>query len=189
MHGRRLVVAIVGAPVLAVLALTAFVSPVRAAGPPNITGTWKCCSGGGAGHQRLTIVDTSGTLTGHGGFNGVMYPISGSISGRHARIVTGPCKQVPDYTATFKGVVSADDTTIKGTWTDTFGQSGTFTATRVHGPAVAATAPMTSTISRSALYEERITLSRPATSARPGVRAAGSPYSEGRALTPDRLRK
>jgi hypothetical protein len=150
MNVRRLTVAMVGAPLLAAFALMAYSTPARAAAPPNITGTWKCCSGGGAGHQRWTITDTSGTLTGHGGFNGVMYPISGSISGSRARIVTGPYKHLPQYTATFKGVVSADDLTIKGTWTDTFGQSGTFTATRVHGPAVAATAP-TNPISRGAL--------------------------------------
>jgi len=160
MYGRRLVVTLVGAPVIAALALMAGVSPARAAGSPDITGTWRCCGAGGAAHQRFVITDTSGTLTGHGGGGYYTYPIRGKIAGSDARIVTGPYRQLPSYTATFKGVVSADGTTIKGTWTSNQHQSGTFTATRVRGPAVAATGPSTTTSSRSALYEERIKLAR-----------------------------
>jgi hypothetical protein len=189
MYRRRLMVAMVGTPVLAALALIAGVSPARAAGPPDISGTWRCCGAGGAAHQRFVITDTSGALSGHGGGGFYTYPIRGRIAGSHARIVTGPYKQLPSYTATFKGVVSADGTTIRGTWTSNQHQSGTFTATRVRGPVVAATGPSTITISRSTLYEERITLARPVPSSRPVAHVAGSPYIEGRALTPARLRR
>jgi hypothetical protein len=55
------------------------------------------------------------------------------------RIFTGPYKQRPSDTATFRGAVSGNDMTIHGTWSSNIGQSGTFTATRV-GTAPAAAA-------------------------------------------------
>jgi hypothetical protein len=148
MYVRRLVRAIVGVPVLVALAAMASVSPARAAGTPNISGTWRCCDAGGAGHQRWVITDSSGKLSGHGGGGGYSWPIRGQIAGSSARIVTGPYKQVPSYTATFRGTVSASNTLVNGTWTSTWGQSGTFTAVRIGAaPAAVATSPSTITSS------------------------------------------
>jgi hypothetical protein len=145
MRVRRLAVALVGAPLLVTVGLMACVLPARAAGAPDISGTWRCCGAGGAAHQRWVITDSGGKLSGHGGGPVITYPIRGRVAGSRARIVTGPYKQLPSYTATFRGVVSPDDTTIKGTWTSNAGQSGTFTAVRIR-PAAGSAASSPSTI-------------------------------------------
>jgi len=142
MNVRRLVVAIVAAPMLMAIVAMACVSPARAAGSPDISGTWRCCGAGGAAHQKWVITDSSDRLSGHGGGGAITYPIRGRIADSNARLVTGPYKQLPSYTATFLGTVSASNTEIKGTWSSNAHQHGTFTAIRISGaPAAAAASP------------------------------------------------
>jgi hypothetical protein len=54
----------------------------------------------------------------------------GSVAGTSVSLTTGPYDQLPDYTATFAGTLSATGDSMSGTWSDTFGQNGTWTATR-----------------------------------------------------------
>ena len=93
---------------------------------PTLAGTWSCCGAGGAGAQNW-VITAAGTGNGSGG--GQSWPIHASLSGTSATIVTGPYVALPAYTATFKGTLADTGHTITGTWSDTYGQSGTFTAT------------------------------------------------------------
>jgi hypothetical protein len=48
-------------------------------------------------------------------------------------LTTGPYNQLPNYSATFKGTISAASNSMSGTWTDNQGQSGTWTSTLTSG--------------------------------------------------------
>ena len=50
------------------------------------------------------------------------------------RLTTGPYTQLPSYSATFTGTISANGKTMKGGWTSNHSQSGTWTATRTSAP-------------------------------------------------------
>ena len=113
--------------VLCVFAWTAIgVSSAAIKTTPSLAGTWSCCGAGGAGPQTW-VITSAGTGSGSGG--GHPWPIQASLSGTSATIITGPYVDLPAYTATFKGTLSATGDSMNGTWSDTYGQSGTFTAT------------------------------------------------------------
>jgi hypothetical protein len=120
-----------------------------AADSPDITGTWKCCGAGGAAAQTWVITSGTGTLSGHGSGGPYTFPISGTVSGNRATIITGPYDQLPGYTGTLTATISADGNTISGSWTSNIGQSGTFTATRTGAPAGTSAVAGPSTIATS----------------------------------------
>lgn len=125
MVGRCLPAVVVAAG----LGLVLSVALASAAGGTDITGTWTCCGAGGAGAQQWVITDSSGSLSGSGlEGTSVFATISGSVSGNSVTIVTTYTQDV-GYVATFVGTVSADGTTMSGSWTSNQHQSGTWTAT------------------------------------------------------------
>lgn len=117
---------------LALLFSATFAGGARAADPPDLTGTWSCCGAGGAAAQNFVITSGRGALAGRGELPGgqVFSTISGSVGGDAVTIVTTYNSFAPGYVATFVGTLSADQTTITGTWTSNRGQTGTWTATR-----------------------------------------------------------
>ena len=104
----------------------------RAAGTPDLAGTWKCCGPGGAAAQNFVITSGTGALAGTGELPGgsVFATITGSVSGTAVTIVTTYNSFSPGYVATFVGTLSTDQGMITGTWTSNVGQSGAWTATR-----------------------------------------------------------
>ena len=125
MVGRCLPAVVVAAG----LGLVLSVALASAAGGTDITGTWTCCGAGGAGAQQWVITDSSGRPSGSGlEGTSVFATISGSVSGNSVTIVTTYTQDV-GYVATFVGTVSADGTTMSGSWTSNQHQSGTWTAT------------------------------------------------------------
>jgi hypothetical protein len=100
--------------------------PTTASADASLAGTWSCCGAGGAGGQTWTL---RGDGKGDGSGNGLSWPMTWSNAGGAVTIVTGPYRTLPAYTATFTGTLSADGKTITGTWSDTYGQHGEFTAT------------------------------------------------------------
>ncbi len=117
-----------------VLGLMLSSGSASAAGTPTAAGTWSCCGAGGAGLQTWVIKSSGSRLSG-GGYDGSseFSPISGSVSGTSVTIVTGPYITDPGYSATFTGRLSADGSTMSGTWKSNANQSGTWTATRTAG--------------------------------------------------------
>lgn len=100
--GRALVTAIV------LLALSA--SQALAA---DITGTWDLPSGSVAA-QSWTFTAGTGTLAGEGGGGPYTWPMEGTIAGDAVQIKTA--YRETSYTAYFVGTVSADGSTMSGTW-------------------------------------------------------------------------
>ena len=107
------------------------VSSVAVAATPDVRGTWSCCGAGGAGAQTWVITSASGTGKGSGG--GSTWPMHGSVSGTSVSLTTGPYYNLPDYTAVLVGTFSKSGNTMSGTWSDTYGAHGTWTATRSGG--------------------------------------------------------
>ena len=120
-----------------VLALGAslMLSVSAAAAPTDVSGTWSCCGSGGAGVQTWVITESgSGALTGNGltPSGSVFATITGSVSGSNVTVVTTYNSFAPGYVATFVGTLSADGSTLSGSWSsnDKPPQTGTWTATR-----------------------------------------------------------
>jgi hypothetical protein len=113
--------------VLLVLGVAAIAVPSGASGANgSLAGTWACCGAGGAAEQTWVLTADG---KGDGSGNGLSWPMTWSNGGGAVTIVTGPYRTLPGYTATFTGTLSADGKTITGTWSDTYGQHGEFTAT------------------------------------------------------------
>lgn len=119
----------VAAFVFVVLWASVGATKVLAAARPDFTGHWSIvdhCTGGGCTGRDFfleeDLVQRGGKLTGTGG-----YVVDGSVSGASARFTaTG----YGGYVATFKVTMSSDGKTLKGTATDTQGQSFTITGQR-----------------------------------------------------------
>ncbi len=112
------------AAVVALAAGAGLSSAVAATSHASITGTWSVTGPSPLVAQQWTISEsTSGSLSGEGtGSSGPFATISGSVSGSSVTVVTTYTSV--SYTATFTGTVSADGTTMSGTWSDTNGLSG-----------------------------------------------------------------
>lgn len=122
-----------------VAAAVVWVAP--AAAQSSVSGTWSCCGSGGAAAQNFVITENGGTLTGVAKLpSGTEFAsISGTRSGSAVTIITTYYSSFASgYIGTMNGTLSADGTTIAGSWSSNSGQSGTFTATR-SGPAPAPT--------------------------------------------------
>ena len=123
---------------LALLGALVFAAGAHASTTVDVRGTW----GGGAkdasGTYPATIVLTdedfaTGAVVGHGSGNGYTWPEHITLTGSHMESIDGPYDQLPTYSGHGMGTVSADGNTIAGTWTDSSGQSGTFTWQRLSG--------------------------------------------------------
>jgi hypothetical protein len=125
MRTRRLLACALAPSCLLILAASG-----AAATKVNLRGTWRCCGSGGAGAQtwKITSTGTSGSIAGSGGGGSYTFPIKGRVTGHTVTLTTGPYAQLPSYSATFKGTVSARSRSMSGTWTSNVGQSGTWTA-------------------------------------------------------------
>jgi hypothetical protein len=102
------------------------------AGSIDLKGTWQCCGGGGGAAQTWVITSGRGSISGIGKLPGgqVFAALSGSVSGNHVTIIATYNSFSPGYVGTAIGTVSADGSTMSGTWTSNRNQSGTWTATR-----------------------------------------------------------
>jgi hypothetical protein len=135
---RRVVAGVLAIAFL--LALTT--SPLHAAGPVDVRGTWDGYAVTGIGSFHNTVVITSedfstGAISGTA--DGATYKVSGSVSGNTVTFATASA----GYTSHSIGSVSADGKLISGTFTDTNGRSGTFSfgrTTPVPSPNAVATA-------------------------------------------------
>ncbi len=111
-----------------------------AAAKPDFTGHWSIidhCIGGGCSGRDFyleeDLVQSGGKLTGSGG-----YVVDGSVSGASASFTaTG----YGGYVATFKVTMSSDGKTLKGTASDTQGQTFTITGQRAGGTVTAPATP------------------------------------------------
>jgi hypothetical protein len=102
----------------------------------NLTGTWSCCGSGGAAAQtwNVTAMDlSSGSFSGNGSGGGFTFPITGTATGDTVKLTTGPYNELPGYSATFSGTISASSNAMSGTWTSSQGQSGTWSSTLTSG--------------------------------------------------------
>ena len=120
-----------------VMACLSLVTPglTAAKASSDISGSWSCCGAGGAAAQTWKItMSPSGTLSGSGGGSPYTYPITGKVTGTSVTLTTGPYTQLPSYSATFTGTISANGRTMTGNWTSNQSQSGTWTATRTSAP-------------------------------------------------------
>ncbi len=100
---------------LALILMAVAAAPAGAAG--GITGTWHCCGAGGASEQNFVIVDSGGSLSGHGVEpDGSSFAvISGHVSAGSVTIVTTyEASFDAGYVATFTGTVSGE--TMSGSW-------------------------------------------------------------------------
>jgi hypothetical protein len=119
--------------VLAALAVAFAPGPVTAQTSFDITGVWDCCGAGGAfpSSWTLTALDQStGEFSGTGSGGAYTWPTTGRIEGNSLTITTGPYNELPSYTATWTATLAADGQSMTGSWSDTNGQSGTFTTTK-----------------------------------------------------------
>lgn len=80
----------------------------------DITGTWDMASPDIA-DQTWTFTAGTGTLAGSGAGGPYTWPMEGTISGNAVQIKT-TYNELPSYTAYLVGTVSADGTTMSGTW-------------------------------------------------------------------------
>lgn len=98
----------------------------------QMTATWNCCGDGGAAAQDFLISASGGSLSGTARLpDGQTFArISGSRAGDAVTIVTTYTALRPGYVATFVGTLAPGASSISGSWSDTLGQRGTFTATR-----------------------------------------------------------
>ncbi len=99
-----------------------------AAHAADITGTWDMASPDIA-DQTWTFTTGTGTLAGYGAGGPYTWPMEGTISGNAVQIKT-TYNELPSYTAYLVGTVSADGTTMSGTW-DTSGFASAATSTLV----------------------------------------------------------
>ena len=81
----------------------------------------------------------NGSLVGEAELPGgeVFAAITGSVGGNKVTILTTYNSFSPGYVATFVGTLSADGSTMSGTWESNRNQSGTWTATRAGGASIA----------------------------------------------------
>lgn len=82
----------------------------------DLTGTWDMASEDIA-DQTWTFTTGIGTLAGSGGGGPYTWPMEGTSDGTHVQIKTA--YNETSYTAYFVGTVSADGTTMSGTWSTT----------------------------------------------------------------------
>jgi hypothetical protein len=105
------------------IAAIAWVATASGSTTHDLRGTWKT-PGIYPGTNTINTIDlASGKFTGRGvGTNGTGYtwPNTGTITGSKVTWQFGPYDQLPTYTATCKGTLSADGASISGTCTDTF---------------------------------------------------------------------
>ena len=85
-----------------------------AAHAADITGTWDMASPDIA-DQTWTFTTGTGTLAGYGAGGPYTWPMEGTISGNAVQVKT-TYNELPSYTAYLVGTVSADGTTMSGTW-------------------------------------------------------------------------
>ena len=128
--GRVTLIAVLAALLASLFGIPTTFGPAVAAGARDLTGTWVCCGSGGAAAQNFILASTVGGRAELPGGQ-VFASITGSLSGDAVTIVTTYNSFAPGYVAIFTGTVSADGTTMSGTWTSNRSQSGTWTATRV----------------------------------------------------------
>lgn len=109
-------------PVL-VIATIAWVATASGSTTDDLRGTWKTPGTYSTIDTINTIDLASGKFTGRGvGTNGTGYtwPDTGTITGSKVTWQFGPYDQVPKYTATCTGTLSADGASISGTCKDTY---------------------------------------------------------------------
>ena len=128
MGPRRCILALA----VALAATLGAASPASAAKTFDLTGTWNCCGAGGAAVQNWIITNGRGSIAGRGEIPGgrVFAALSGSVSGNHVTIIATYNDFAPGYVGTAIGTLSADGNTMSGTWSSTWNQHGTWTATR-----------------------------------------------------------
>lgn len=140
-----------GVIIVGTMALAALLSLgwyAASAATTDLTGTWNCCGNGGAAAQNFIITSGGGSLAGRAELPGgrVFAAITGSSDGSNVNIVTTYNEFAPGYVAPFVGKLSVDGNMLSGTWSSNRNQSGTWTATRGSGTAVAGpTTPLTPT--------------------------------------------
>jgi len=101
------------AAVLCAVALAALIVPT-AASAADITGTWDV-TGSVAADQTWTFTAGTGVLAGEGGGkSSYTWPMAGTLTGNSVYVKTQ--YRELNYTAYFKGTVSADGNTMTGTW-------------------------------------------------------------------------
>jgi hypothetical protein len=111
-----------------------------AAQTASIAGTWSTSGDSGWAAQYFVITDAGGTLGGavHSGAPGgkgkPFARITGSDSAGSVFIQLTYTTFSPGYVATLRGTVSADGSSMSGTWKDNGGGAGTWMATRVATP-------------------------------------------------------
>jgi hypothetical protein len=118
--------------VLPAIALLALPCAAGASTTHDLRGTWACCGPGGAANQTWTITSmdqSSGVFSGTGGGGSYTFPVTGTADGNAVTFTTGPYDQLPSYSATFTGTISADSKSMAGDWGNS-SQSGTWKATR-----------------------------------------------------------
>jgi hypothetical protein len=127
----------IGSPV-AVLALVMLRCLPAVAAPPavDMRGDWHGqATGGGPYVNHITSEDCgTGAISGNGGGGSYTWPVSGTLDGHMLTAQEGPYDQLSSYTSHPTGTVSDDGNTFTGTFTDTFGNSGMITWTRLSGP-------------------------------------------------------
>ena len=125
-------------PLLALLGTLVFAASAHASTTVDIRGTWdgRSMTAGGTYESTIVLTDenfATGEVVGHGQGNGYTWPEHITLTGNHYESTDGPYDQLPSYVGHSTGTVSDDGNTITGTWTDSFGQSGTFTNRRMSG--------------------------------------------------------
>ena len=97
----------------------------------DLRGTWNVTTASGWVENWTSMNLQTGEFSGRGGGGGRSWPTSGTATGNQVTFVTGPYDQLRTYRATFTGTIGADGNSMSGTWTDTGGRSGNWTAVRV----------------------------------------------------------
>jgi hypothetical protein len=94
-----------------------------ASNPPSINGTWTCCNTGGGTALVWTIQGTGGTVTTSSGDHGNI-----SVTYNYPNVTIDENFPSSGYTEGFTGTVSANGTSMSGTYDTDIGVTGPWTA-------------------------------------------------------------
>ncbi len=120
------------------IALACLLLPGTAAAAPgvDIRGSWDCSSTSGPGcrYEVIELNGQTGRFSGRGSSSFGTFSFTGTLDGLAFTARSGSYAQRPGYGVDYRGRVSADNTHMAGTFTDTDGASGPFDYTRISVP-------------------------------------------------------